>query len=156
PPPPGVPELKEGKELTGTLRQRLEEHRANPLCASCHARMDPIGFALENFDAIGMWRDKDGTEPIDSTGELATGEKIRGAAELAKVLAEQKKEQFTRAFAEKLLTYALGRGLELSDKCAVDKMTRAAAEQNHRFSSVVMAIVKSTPFQMQRQSGQAA
>ncbi len=150
PPPPDVPELKEGKELTGTLRQRVEEHRANPLCASCHARMDPIGFALENFDAIGAWRDRDGKETIDSTSELATGETIRGSADLATMLAERKQEQFTRAFAEKLLIYALGRGAELSDKCALDEITRAASAEDFRFSSVVMAIVKSMPFQNQR------
>jgi hypothetical protein len=150
PPPPGVPELKEGKELTGTLRQRMEEHRANPLCASCHARMDPIGFALENFDAIGAWRDQDGKEPIDASGELATGETIRGSADLATLLVERKKEQFARAFAEKLLIYALGRGVELSDKCALDEITRAAAAEDYRFSSVAMAIVKSVPFQNQR------
>ena len=150
PPPPDVPELKEGKELTGTLRQRMEEHRANPLCASCHARMDPIGFALENFDAIGMWRDKDGKEPIDSRSELATGETVRGATGLATILAEGKKEQFARAFAEKLLTYALGRGVELSDKCALDEMMRVTAADDYRFSSMVLAVVNSTPFQMQR------
>ena len=155
PPPPDVPELKEGKELTGTLRQRMEEHRANPLCASCHARMDPIGFALENFDAIGAWRDKDGKEPIDSATELATGETIRGSAELARLLAERKKEQFARAFAEKLLIYALGRGVELSDKCALDEISGAAAVENYRFSSFALAIAKSTPFQMQRTLGRA-
>ena len=155
PPPPGVPELKEGKELTGTLRQRVEEHRANPLCASCHARMDPIGFALENFNAIGAWRDQDGKEPIDSTSKLATGETLRGSADLAMLLAEQKKEQFARAFAEKLLTYALGRGVELSDKCALDEITRTAAAEDYRFSSFALAIAKSTPFQMQRASGKA-
>ncbi len=154
PPPPGVPELKEGKELTGTLRQRVEEHRANPLCASCHARMDPIGFALENFDAIGAWRDKDGKEPIDSTGELATGETIRGATELATLLAERKKEQFVRAFTEKLLIFALGRGAEFSDKCALNEITKATAKDDYRFSSVVLAIVKSTPFQMRRPAEQ--
>jgi hypothetical protein len=152
PPPPDVPELKEGKELTGTLRQRMEQHRADTLCASCHARMDPIGFALENFDAVGAWREKDGKEPVDATGELATGEKIQGAADLAVTLAERKQEQFVRGFTEKLLMYALGRGLEFTDKCALDEITKAVAKQDHRFSAVVLAIVQSVPFQKQRTS----
>ena len=150
PPPPDVPDLKEGKELTGTLRQRMEQHRADPLCASCHARMDPIGFALENFDALGAWRDLDGKEPIDASGALVTGEKLQGAPDLARILATQKKEQFARAFAEQLLTYALGRGLEFADKCALDEITQAAAREEYRFSAVVQAIVRSTPFQKKR------
>jgi PAS domain-containing protein/cytochrome c553 len=150
PPPPEVPELKEGKELTGTLRQRMEQHRADALCASCHARMDPIGFGLENFDAIGAWRDKDGKEPVDASGELSTGEQFRDALGLTKILAEQKKEQFVRAFADKMLIYALGRGTEYTDKCALDEITQSAAADDYRFSSVVMAIVKSTPFQKSR------
>ena len=150
PPPAEVPELKDGAELTGTLRQRMEQHRADALCASCHARMDPIGFGLENFDAIGAWRDKDGKEPVDASGELATGEKFRDALGLTKILAEQKKEQFARAFADKLLTYALGRGLEYTDKCALDEITQSAAKEDHRFSVVVLGIVRSVPFQKER------
>ncbi len=150
PPPPEVPELNVGAELTGTLRQRMEQHRADALCVSCHARMDPIGFGLENFDAIGAWREKDGKEPVDASGELATGEKFRDALGLTKILVEQKKDQFARAFADKLLTYALGRGLEYADKCALDEITQAAAKENHRFSAVVLRIVKSVPFQQER------
>jgi hypothetical protein len=150
PPPPGVPELKEGKELTGTLRQRMEQHRADPLCASCHARMDPIGFALENFDALGAWREKDGKELIDANGQLTTGEEFHGALDLVKVLSEQKKEQFARCFVEKLLTYALGRGVEFTDKCAVDEIMRTAAREDYHFSSIALGIVKSTPFQKTR------
>jgi hypothetical protein len=96
PPPPDVPELKEGKELAGTLRQRMEQHRASPACASCHARMDPIGFSLENFDATGAWREKDGREMVDASGALVTGETFEGARELADLLARQKKDQFAR------------------------------------------------------------
>jgi hypothetical protein len=150
PPLPDVPPLKEGKELTGTLRQRMEQHRADALCASCHARMDPLGFALENFDAIGAWRDKDGGQAIDASGELTSGEQIRGASDLAKILSERKKEQFVRCFAEKLLTYALGRGVEFTDKCALDEIVRSAAKEDYRFSSIVMAIVESVPFQKMR------
>jgi hypothetical protein len=145
-----VPELKDGKEITGTLRQRLEQHRADPLCSSCHARMDPIGFSLENFDATGAWREKDGPEDVDVTGVLATGERFTGARELADLLAGQKKEQFVRAFADRMLTFALGRGLEFYDKCALDEIVKAGSRQDYRFSAMVMAIVQSTPFQKER------
>ncbi|HWN93706.1 MAG TPA: DUF1588 domain-containing protein, partial [Methylomirabilota bacterium] len=156
PPPPDVPELKDGSELTGTLRQRLEQHRADALCASCHARMDPIGFALENFDALGAWRDKDGPEPIDPTSDMGNGQLLKGAADLATVLSRQKKEQFARCFAEKLLTYAIGRGIEFPDKCALDEITARAAKEDYRFSSIVLGIVNSTPFQKQRNIETAA
>jgi hypothetical protein len=150
PPPPDVPELKDAGELTGTLRQRVEQHRANPLCSSCHARMDPLGFGLENFDATGAWREKDGGEHVDATGVLTTGEAFDGPRELAELLATRKKGQFVRAFADRMLTYALGRGLEFRDKCALDEITAAAAARDNRFSAVVLAITKSTPFQRQR------
>src|SRR5206468_6325729 len=111
PPPPDVPELKEGKELTGTLRQRMEQHRANPSCATCHQRMDPLGFGFENYDAIGAWRTKDGKFAVDAGGVLPDGRKFNGPAELRKILKERQAE-FTRCLTEKLLTYALGRGME--------------------------------------------
>ena len=148
PPPPDVPELKEGKELTGTLRQRMEQHRADPLCASCHERMDAIGFALENFDGIGRWRDKDGDLPIDASSEA-----FKGAGELLAVLASEKKDEFVRCLADKMLTYALGRGLERYDKCALDRICKNLAQQNYRFSALVLEIVKSAPFQMRGVSG---
>jgi hypothetical protein len=150
PPPPDVPELKDSQELSGTLRQRLEQHRANALCASCHNRMDPIGFALEHFDAIGAWREKDGKEPIDAKGELTGGETVNGAVELTQLLALKKKEPFARAFTEKLFIYALGRGLEFSDKCAVDEVMRAAAREDYRFSAIVLGVARSVPFQKMR------
>lgn len=150
PPPPDVPELKEGKELSGTLRQRLEQHRADPLCASCHYRMDPIGFAMEHYDAIGAFREKDGKEPIDASGALASAEKIDGAFGLANMLAQSKREQFARAFTEKLMMYALGRGIEFTDKCALDAIMVSAAQEDYRFSSIVLQIVKSAPFQKMR------
>jgi hypothetical protein len=153
PPPPNVPELKEEKTLSGTLRQRMEQHRAKPLCASCHERMDPIGFSLENFDAIGAWREKDGKFPIDSTGELITGEKFTSATELLDVLAQKKRSEFVRCVAEKLLTYALGRGLEFQDKCAIDQITAGLAARNYRFSALVLEIARSTPFQFYRGQG---
>ncbi len=152
PPPPDVPELKEGKEavLTGSLRQRMEQHRANPLCASCHARMDPIGFGFENYDGIGAWREKDGLFDIDPAGQLVTGEAFRGSKDLKEILAKRKKENFTRCLSEKMLTYALGRGLELYDRCAVDHLSKGLAHSDYRFSSLILGIVKSAPFQMRR------
>ncbi|HXG11208.1 MAG TPA: DUF1592 domain-containing protein [Gemmataceae bacterium] len=152
PPPPDVPELEDDKELTGSLRQRMEQHRVNPICASCHQRMDPLGFGLENFDGIGAWREKDGKFPIDPSGVLPGGEKFDGPAGLKAVL-KAKKEDFCRCLAEKMLTYALGRGLEYYDKCAVDDIVAALVKNDYRFSSLVLAVVQSDPFQ-KRKAGQ--
>ena len=150
PPPPDVPELADQKQLTGTLRQKMEQHRENPVCASCHARMDPIGFSFENFDAIGAWRDKDGTAAIDPSGELVSGEKFASPAELRAILLRQKRDDFIRCLSEKLLTYALGRGLEHYDKCAIDQIVKAMPRGDYRFSVLVSEIVRSTPFQKRR------
>ena len=147
PPPPDVPNLPQDKELTGSLRQVMEQHRANPSCASCHQRMDPIGFAFENFDAIGAWREKDGKFPIDASGVLPDGKAFKGPARLKAILKE-KKDLFSRCLAEKLLTYALGRGLEHYDRCAVDKVLAALDKNDYRFSVLLMEAVKSEPFQM--------
>jgi hypothetical protein len=146
PPPPGnVPELSEAKEvvLSGTLRQRMEQHRADPNCAGCHARMDPIGFGFENFDGVGKWREKDGNFPIDASGELVTGES-------RELLVKKKKEDFIRCLSEKMLTYALGRGLEHYDRCAIDEISKRLAKNNYKFSALVLEVVKSTPFQKRR------
>jgi hypothetical protein len=150
PPPPSVPELKEGKELKGTLRERMEQHRADPLCASCHARLDPIGFGLENFDGIGAWRTLDGNSPIDATGRLATGESFQGAEDLIGILARTKRDQFVRCLADRMLTYALGRGLEYYDKCALDRICQKVARANYRFSTLILEVARSVPFQMRR------
>jgi hypothetical protein len=150
PPPPDVPELKEGKELTGTLRQRMEQHRENPLCASCHARMDPIGFGLENFNGIGGWRGKDGPATIDPSGKLVSGETFHGAAELTQIFVEKKKDEFVRCLTEKMLTYAIGRGTEYYDRCAIEKISRNVAKNDYKFSSLVLELTKSVPFQMRR------
>ena len=154
PPPPNVPDLKDGKELTGTLRQKMEQHRANPNCASCHERMDPIGFGLENFNGIGAWRDRDDGHPLDTSGKLPNGMKFNGPAELRKILHEQK-DLFVHCLTEKMLTYALGRGLEYYDKCAVDKITAALANKDYKFSVLMTEIVKSAPFQMRRGDSEA-
>lgn len=155
PPPPNVPELNESKEavLTGTLRQRMEQHRSNPGCASCHARMDPIGFGLENFNAIGQWRQKDAGLQIDPTGTLVTGESFTGPSGLRAILLKQKRDEFVRCISEKVLTYALGRGLEYYDKCAVNQIAKNLAQDHYHFSTLISEVVKSVPFQMRRGEG---
>ncbi|MBI5772210.1 MAG: DUF1592 domain-containing protein [Verrucomicrobia bacterium] len=156
PPPPDVPELadeREGKELTGTLRQRMEQHRNDPNCSGCHARMDPIGFGMENFDGIGAWRGQEGGLAVDASGKLVSGENFAGPAELRDILAKSKSKEFIRCLSEKMLTYALGRGLEYYDRCAVDEITKGVAQGGHRFSALVTSIVKSTPFLMRRGEG---
>jgi hypothetical protein len=145
PPAPDVPELPPAGQLKGTLRQQMEQHRANPSCAGCHAKLDPLGFGLENFDGIGAWRDRDNGQKIDSRGVLPDGAAFDGPAELRKVLLG-KADQFRRCFADKLLTYALGRGLEYYDKCALDEVVAASKANGDRFSAVVLAVVKSDPF----------
>jgi hypothetical protein len=148
-PPPNIPTLessnKTGKPLA--VREMLEMHRANPTCAGCHARMDPLGLSLENFDAIGQWRASDAGAPIDASGTLLDGTKVNGPASLREALMAQK-TQFAKAVAEKLLTYALGRGLEYYDAPAVREIDRAAAADGYRWSSLILATVKSAPFQM--------
>jgi hypothetical protein len=149
PPAPDVPELPPTAELKGTLRQQMEQHRANPSCATCHAKLDPLGFGLENFDGIGGWRTQDNKQPIDSSGILPGGEKFSGPAELRKVLLG-KADMFRRCFAEKLITFGLGRGLEYYDKCALDEITASSKAAGDTFSSLVLAIVKSDPFQKRK------
>jgi hypothetical protein len=151
PPPADVPPLKEtgegGKVLSG--RELLEEHRKNPACATCHKVMDPLGFSLENFDAVGEWRTKETAGQIDPAGQLADGTTVDGPLALRRALLKRQ-EQFVRTMTEKLLTYGLGRGLEYYDMPVVRAIARDAAGQNYRFSSLVMGIVKSAPFQMKR------
>jgi hypothetical protein len=149
PPPPDVPPLKEKGETDHPLsvRERLEQHRQNPACASCHVRMDPLGFALENFDAIGEWRNSEDGVPIDSSAALPDGAKFEGVAGLRTLLLSHR-EQFVNTFTEKLLTYALGREVEYYDLPAVRKITKDAAANEYRWSSIIVGIVKSVPFQM--------
>ena len=151
PPPPDVPDLNEDDEKGKVLsmRERMSEHRANPVCASCHAKMDPIGFGLENFDAVGAWRMTEGTIPIDSSGMLPSGLNFDGPAELRRALL-QRPEAFVGTMTTKLLTYALGRGIEYYDVPVVRAITTAAAQNNYSYSSIVLGIVKSIPFQMRR------
>jgi hypothetical protein len=153
PPPPGVPNLDENKvSSSASLRQQLEEHRKNATCAACHARMDPLGFGLENFDAIGAWRTKEGDNSIDASGTLPDGRTFQGPQELKKIVMSDR-DAFAEGLSEKLLTYALGRGLERYDKPAVRKIARNTASRQYRFSGLALEIVNSLPFRMRRGLG---
>jgi Protein of unknown function (DUF1592)/Protein of unknown function (DUF1588)/Protein of unknown function (DUF1585)/Protein of unknown function (DUF1587)/Protein of unknown function (DUF1595) len=149
-PPPGVEtDLKEEGDAAHakSVRQRLERHRSNKTCASCHQIMDPIGFALENFDLLGRWRDKDGALPVDASGTLMDGTPLNGPGDLRRFLLSQP-DQFATSAAEKLLTYALGRRLEAADQPAVREIVKRSKDQGYRFSSLVLGVVDSVPFQM--------
>ncbi len=149
PPPANVEQLDEGKELTGSLRQRFEQHRSKPMCAICHNQMDPLGFGFENYNAIGQWREKDGSFAVDSSGELPDGRKFAGPVELKKILLADD-AKFRRCLTEKVLTYALGRGLEYYDRCAVDDISKELQAGGDRFQRLVLAVVASEPFQKRR------
>ena len=136
-----------------SLRQRMEVHRQNPSCANCHAKMDPIGFALENYDAIGAFRTKDGKFDIDASGQFPDGRTFRGAEDLKSILKEQQ-PAFSRCLTEKMLIYALGRGLEHYDRPTIDRITLALELDHQRFSTLVVEIVKSDPFRLRRGSAE--
>jgi hypothetical protein len=153
PPPADVPSLNEaaiGKSVS--LREQLERHRADATCAACHSRMDPLGFALEHFDAIGQWRDRDGRFEIETAGNLPDGRSFKDQKDLQAILKSDPRD-FTECVAEKMLIYALGRGLEPYDRTAIRGISEAAAKNEHRFSAVVMGVVNSVPFQMQKTGG---
>ncbi len=149
PPPPNVPDLAEGKKGGKVLlmRERLAQHRANPACASCHNVMDPVGFALENYDAIGRWRDDEEGVPIDASGAFPDGSEFNTVSGLKRALLSRP-EIFVTAMTEKLLTYALGRGTDYRDAPAIRKVVREARGNDYRFSSIMQGVVKSKPFQM--------
>jgi mono/diheme cytochrome c family protein len=153
PPPPDVPELKgaaNGKTLS--MREQMQAHRANAVCAACHSRMDPIGFALENYDGVGRWRGEDAGAPIDASGTLPDGSGFHGPAGLSQLLLTRYRDDFLRTATERLLTYALGRGVEYYDAPTIRSINREAARDHHRISSWILAIVNSTPFQMRKAS----
>ncbi len=155
PPPPDIPDLKpkssDGRLLT--QREQLDMHRANPICSSCHARMDPLGFALENYDGIGKWRTKDAGQAIDASGKLPNGTKLNGPSELKKVLLTGHRDEFVSTVIEKLMTYALGRGLEAHDAPAIRSIARSTAAEQFRLPALIAAIVSSKPFQMRQAEG---
>jgi hypothetical protein len=157
PPPADVPDLvakaKDGKPLS--LRAQMEQHRSNAVCAACHARMDPIGFALENYDGVGKWRDEDAGIRIDATGRLPDGTEFSGPAGLTQLMVTKYREDFVRTVTEKLMTYALGRGVDYYDNPTVRAIARQAAADNYRMSSLILSIVTSTPFTMRQAAGEA-
>ena len=148
-PPPNVPSLPEDSksQQVTSLRERMEQHRKNPVCASCHKIMDPIGFSLENFDLIGQWRTMDGGKPIDATSQLVDGTPLDGPASLRQAILSRS-DVFVRTMTEKLMTYAVGRGMKYYDMPAVRSIAREAARNDNRYSSIILGIVKSDPFQM--------
>jgi hypothetical protein len=153
PPPPNVPALEGGDGPAAlTVRERMEQHRRNPVCASCHAPMDPLGLALENFDAIGRWRTREGQTEIDSSGVLPDGARFDGPTGLRSVVLGRG-DRFAATVTGKLLTYALGRGLEHYDAPAVRKILRESAPGGYRWSALVLGIVSSAPFQMRQAGG---
>jgi mono/diheme cytochrome c family protein len=150
PPPPGVGSIDaKAGPLAGTMRQQMEKHRANPVCASCHTKMDPLGFALENYNAIGQWRTRDAGQPIDASGVLPDGKSFKGSAEMKTILAGNR-DIFAECLTEKLMIYALGRGLEGYDRRAVKQITTNLSASDYRFSALISGIVNSVPFQMGR------
>lgn len=155
PPPADVPELEEAKKAVenGTMRELMAAHRQKALCNSCHARMDPIGLALENFNAIGQWRDQEDGREIDSAGQLITGEKFSNVMELKEILASSRKQDFYRCLTEKLLTYALGRGVEYYDAPTVDSIVARMNKNGEGMRELVYGIVESAPFQKRRGDG---
>jgi hypothetical protein len=134
------------------MRERLARHRTDPVCASCHSKIDPIGFALEHYDVLGRYREQDAGEPIDASGELPDGARFNGAAELKQALL-MRKDLFVRNLTNKMLGYALGRGLTLQDACAVDQIVADVKAQGYRAQALIEAIVFSVPFQYQPGSG---
>ncbi len=154
PPPPDIPALEEAAAKAGgktpTLRETLQLHRSQSLCSSCHNRMDPLGLALENFNALGRWRDKERGQPIDSAGQLITGEPFANVRELKRVLVTDHRRDFYRCLTEKLLTYALGRGLEYYDVQAVDEIVARLEKENGHAYALILGVIDSAPFQKRR------
>jgi hypothetical protein len=160
PPPADIPQLEESekgfKDREPTLREVLALHRENVLCSSCHSRMDPLGLALENFNALGMWREQERKQPIDAAGQLITGESFNNIRELKQILVTSRRTDFYRCLTEKMLTYALGRGLDYNDVETVDRIVERLEKENGRFSALLTGIVESSPFQRRRSTSQLA
>ena len=151
PPPANASQLKEEKNKKDpkSFREQLAQHAGDPTCAGCHKKMDPLGFALDNYDAVGSWRESKPENPLDTTGQLPTGEKLTGAADLKRVILKRQ-EEFVRNLSEQLLRYALGRELDFYDECPVNEITAALAREQYHFSALVLGVVKSFPFQHRR------
>jgi hypothetical protein len=148
PPPPDIPQLDEKAVAnSGTLRQQLEKHRASTACAACHARMDPLGFGLENYDATGRWRAQEDGVGVDASGVLPDGAKFSTPAELRAIIASNR-DAFALALAEKMLTYATGRGMEIGDRTAVRRIARRLKDNGYRISELILGVVESEPFRL--------
>ena len=161
PAPPNIPSLDAAADTvagrTATLREQLEIHRENPSCSSCHNRMDPIGLAFENFNALGMWRDKESDQPVNAAGKLVTGEPFNGVSELKRILVTEHRREVYACLTEKLLTYALGRGVEYYDVETVDQIVAKMEADGGRFSALLAGVIESAPFQRRRDAtGDAA
>ena len=151
-PPPNVPALDNSVSASLPMRERLSAHRDNPACASCHKTIDPVGFALENFDALGRWRDYEAGKPVDVSGSLPGGAEFDNGVDGLEQGLLDRPELFARTMTEKLLTFALGRGVKLYDAPAIRKILREAEPDGYRFSALVLGIVESVPFQMRNNS----
>ncbi len=150
PPDPAAMPIEDQPELKGNLRQRMEQHRADPNCAVCHQVMDQLGFALENFDAVGRWRDADDGQPVDASGALPGGQRFSGALEMQRVIRDDMREDFVRCLTEKMLIYATGRGLEYFDECAIDKIVEDLKSKNYAFDELIQFIAASEPFRKRK------
>jgi hypothetical protein len=150
-PPANIPSLEDGAKESGakSLREQLKIHRENPACASCHDTLDPLGFGFENFDAIGRWREKSEGMPVEAAGTLPGGDSFNGPIELVQIL-KKREQDFAQLVTKKMLTYALGRGLERPDSCTVDDIVFDLQENDYRFTVLVSGIVHSKPFLMRR------
>jgi hypothetical protein len=155
PPPAAVPPLEDSPEMPRTMRQQMEQHRRNPECANCHKIMDPLGFTLENFDAVGAWRSREPGGPVDATGMLTDGTTVDGVVALRQALL-RKPDVIVGTFTEKLLTYGLGRGLGAHDMPAIRTIVREAGKRDYRFSEIVLGVVHSLPFQMRMKQSMRA
>jgi hypothetical protein len=159
PPPPDVPNLEDAEVKTEgrepSLRELLQVHRDKPLCSSCHERMDPLGLALENFNALGMWREEELQQAIDPTGKLISGEKFSDIRELKEILVQNHRDQFYHCLTEKLLTYALGRGVEYYDLVTIDQLVEKLKKEDGKLLSLVHGIIESAPFQKRRVGAEA-
>ncbi|MBL4883600.1 MAG: DUF1585 domain-containing protein, partial [Planctomycetaceae bacterium] len=154
PPPPSVPSLDETQKANPdlSLREQLLLHQKDPICSSCHILMDGIGFGLQNFDAIGRWRELDGKHEIDARGDLPDGSSFEGPVELIQIL-KNRPDDFARCVSEKMLTYAIGRGLMWYDRCTIDDIIAAVRQDDYRLSRVILEIVRSDPFRRRRGEG---
>jgi hypothetical protein len=160
PPPPNIPPLEDAGKQFGkrkpTLRETLAVHRQAPSCMACHDRMDPLGLALENFNALGRWREKDRGQPVDASGKLITGERFQSSQELKRILVKERHRDFYRCLSEKLLTYALGRGLDYYDVEAVDALVERLERKGGRANDLVMGVVEAAAFQRTRKPARSA